>query len=290
MLDGRADVAVHSAKDLPASTARRPRARGGARARPTRATRSSARPSTRCRPAARVGTGSVRRRAQLAALRPDLTFAELRGNIPTRARAAPATSTPSWSPPPRSSASGSRDRAAECLEPSVMLPQVGQGALAVECRADDDRDARSASPRSTTPARTRRSTPSARSSPSSAAAATCPCGALADASTATRSSSTALLASRRRPRRAAGDRARHRSRSRSAPAVAAELLDATAARALLDDAGTRPRDRLPRRRRARRSRAAHGARRRAARARRRRGLRPPRVARRCSTSRPRAPS
>jgi len=86
---------------------------------------------------ARVGTGAVRRRAQLASARPDLTFGELRGNIGTRLDkavdfdavvvAAVALE--------RLDLAG---RIAERLEPSVMLPQVGQGAIAVECRADDD--------------------------------------------------------------------------------------------------------------------------------------------------------
>ena len=85
VLDGRADVAVHSAKDLPSGPppeglvlGRRPAAARSAR----RAGRTRARPTWR--PAPRVATGSVRRRAQLAALRPDLVFVELRGNIDTR--------------------------------------------------------------------------------------------------------------------------------------------------------------------------------------------------------------
>ena len=174
VLDGRADVAVHSAKDLPASTTpdglvlaavperADPRdalvgstldalPAGGARRRPGRcgAARSS------------------------RALRPDLTFAELRGNIATRLDTRRRVRRRRGRGGRRSSASGSTTAPTELLDPSVMLPQVGQGALAVECRADDDDDPRAAAPRSTTPARTPRSTPSARSSPSSAAAATC---------------------------------------------------------------------------------------------------------------------
>ena len=137
VLDGRADLAVHSAKDLPASDnpdglvlAAFPE-----RADPRDVLVGS---TLDALPAgARVATGSVRRRAQLVALRPDLTFAELRGNIATRL-AAPPTSTRWWSPPPRSMRLGLTDHADEYLEPSVMLPQVGQGALAVECRSDDD--------------------------------------------------------------------------------------------------------------------------------------------------------
>ena len=86
VLDGRADVAVHSAKDLPAVDARRPRARRGARARPTRATRSSASTLDDLPDRRRASaTGSVRRRAQLAArCAPTSRSRELRGNIETR--------------------------------------------------------------------------------------------------------------------------------------------------------------------------------------------------------------
>src|SRR5438132_3472903 len=136
VLDGRADMAVHSAKDLPASDspAGLVLAAVPERADPRDALVGS---TLDALPAgARIGTGSVRRRAQLVALRPDLTFAELRGNIPTRldrageydaivvAAAALARL-------------GRADLATEYLEPSVMLPQVGQGALAVECRTGD---------------------------------------------------------------------------------------------------------------------------------------------------------
>ena len=84
VLDGRADLAVHSAKDLPAGRPRRPGA--GRRARAGRPPRRPGR-APAGRPAGRgpsVATGSARRRAQLANLRPDLTFVELRGNMATR--------------------------------------------------------------------------------------------------------------------------------------------------------------------------------------------------------------
>jgi hydroxymethylbilane synthase len=88
---------------------------------------------------ARVGTGSLRRQAQLRALRPDLQVVDLRGNVDTRLRKA---------------ASGEYDavvlalaglvrlgRAAEVtaiLPFDVMLPAVGQGAVCIEARADDE--------------------------------------------------------------------------------------------------------------------------------------------------------
>ena len=87
---------------------------------------------------ARVATGSIRRRAQLAWLRPDLTFAGLRGNIGTRLERAAyhdaivmAAAALQWL--------GLDERATEVLEPDVMLPQVAQGSLAIEARDADGR-------------------------------------------------------------------------------------------------------------------------------------------------------
>jgi hydroxymethylbilane synthase len=127
---------VHSAKDLPSATA------PGLvlAAVPERAdVRDALVGSTLATlPAgARVATGSVRRRAQLAFLRPDLTFAELRGNIGTRLDKAAGFDAVviAAAALDRLSESG---RIGERLDPAVLLPQVAQGALAVECRADDD--------------------------------------------------------------------------------------------------------------------------------------------------------
>ncbi len=143
VLDGRADIAVHSAKDLPASASPDGLVIAAVpeRANPLDALVGS---TLDALPAgARIGTGSVRRRAQLAALRPDLTFAELRGNIPTRLEKASE-----FDAIVVAAAALERldllDRADEILTPEVMLPQVGQGSLAVECRADDNADARAA--------------------------------------------------------------------------------------------------------------------------------------------------
>ena len=83
VLDGRADLAVHSAKDLPAAT---PEGLVIA-AVPRRADPRDALVGCRLselRPNAVVATGSARRRVQLRGIRPDLAFAELRGNIGTR--------------------------------------------------------------------------------------------------------------------------------------------------------------------------------------------------------------
>jgi hydroxymethylbilane synthase len=135
VLDGRADIAVHSAKDLTSS----PVDGLVIAAFPMRGEPRDALVGCTLRdlPAgAVVATGSVRRRAQLAFARPDLSFADLRGNIDTRlAKAA------GFDAVVVAAAAlvrlGYEDRIAEMLDPAVMLPQVAQGALAVECRASD---------------------------------------------------------------------------------------------------------------------------------------------------------
>lgn len=136
VLDGRADVAVHSAKDLPSETP--PGLVLGAL--PERGDPRDAlvgRPLAEIPTGGRVGTGSVRRRAQLASLRPDLGFGELRGNIPTRLEKAVAFDAVVLAAAALDRLALS-DHIAERVDPSVVLPQVAQGALAVECRADDD--------------------------------------------------------------------------------------------------------------------------------------------------------
>ncbi|MCX6505393.1 MAG: hydroxymethylbilane synthase [Actinobacteria bacterium] len=135
VLAGQADVAVHSAKDLPAQSfpglvlAAIPE-----RADPRDALVGSTLADLPT--GAVVATGSVRRRAQLAHLRPDLGFAELRGNIPTRLERAAG-----FDAIVVAAAALDRldlsSRIAERLDPAVMVPQVAQGALAVECRVDD---------------------------------------------------------------------------------------------------------------------------------------------------------
>jgi len=136
VLDGSADAAVHSAKDLPAVT--EPGlclAALGERDDPRDAlvgTRLDAVPHGGV-----IATGSPRRRALLHDLRPDLTFADLRGNIATRLDKAAAFDAIVVALAALRRL-GLEDRAAEALDPEVFVPQVGQGAIAVECRAGDD--------------------------------------------------------------------------------------------------------------------------------------------------------
>jgi hydroxymethylbilane synthase len=138
VLDGRADLAVHSAKDLPSSTP----AGLVIAAVPERAdVRDALVGSTLAGlpEGATVATGSLRRQAQLAHVRPDLKFQGLRGNIPTRVERAGRDGVAAVV---AASAAldrlGIADRITERLAVDTMLPQVGQAALAVECRADDD--------------------------------------------------------------------------------------------------------------------------------------------------------
>jgi hydroxymethylbilane synthase len=139
VLDGRADLAVHSAKDLPSETAdglvlASVPERGDPRDALVGASLESI-PT-----GGRIATGSVRRRAQLAAARSDLVFAPLRGSIETRLRKrvdeghdAVVVAVAALD------RLGLRDHASEILAPTIMLPQAAQGALGVECRADDPR-------------------------------------------------------------------------------------------------------------------------------------------------------
>ncbi len=135
VLDGRADYAVHSAKDLPAVT---PEGLSLAAVPP----RGDARDAlVGCRLAdlsddATIGTGSARRRVQLMSLRPDLRFAELRGNIATRLRKARRFDAIVMAAVAIERL-GVQHEVIDVLEPEVMVPQVGQGALAVECRSGD---------------------------------------------------------------------------------------------------------------------------------------------------------
>jgi len=146
---GDADAAVHSAKDLPASVELGVPGLVLA-AFPERADPRDVLVGGRLEAlatGATVATGSARRRVQLANLRPDLTFADLRGNLATRlsrvgedgitavVAARAALDRLGWQAPVGVEV--------ETLEPGVMLPQVAQGALAVECRADDHATRRS---------------------------------------------------------------------------------------------------------------------------------------------------
>lgn len=140
MLSGTIDLAVHSLKDMPTElpegltlAAITERIASGD------ALVSNYFSSLQALPkGARVGTSSLRRKAQLLAYRPDLIISDLRGNVDTRLKklddgefdaivlAAAGLKRLGW-----------EKRIAEILDTKVCLPAVGQGALAIETRADD---------------------------------------------------------------------------------------------------------------------------------------------------------
>ena len=136
LIDGRADLAVHSAKDLPSCCPEELTIV----AVPKRADPRDVlvgRALADLGPGARVATGAPRRRAQLAWVRPDLRFEELRGNIATRIQKVPVGGAVvmAYAALERLGLGG---LAAEVLATSTMLPQVGQGALAIQCRVHDE--------------------------------------------------------------------------------------------------------------------------------------------------------
>ena len=140
LLEETIDLAVHSVKDIPTDTPSRlmfPAVCRRADVRdclvgPSGTTLAS------LRQGARVGTGSLRRQAQLRHIRPDLDVRELRGNVDTRLRKAESGEYEAvmlakagldrlgWSA-----------RITEIMSPEIFLPAVGQGAIAVECRLRD---------------------------------------------------------------------------------------------------------------------------------------------------------
>ena len=142
LLDGRADVAVHSMKDVPVELP------PGlhlpvvmARADPRDALVSmrfgalDALP-----PGATVGTSSLRRKCQLAALRPDLRLEDLRGGVDTRLRRLDRGDFDAIVLAVSGLERGGHGaRVTEALDVGTMLPAAGQGALGIECRRGDAR-------------------------------------------------------------------------------------------------------------------------------------------------------
>ena len=140
LLEESIDLAVHSVKDVPTDTPSRLMFPAVCRRDDVRDCLVGANSATlgTLRHGARVGTGSLRRQAQLRHIRPDLDVRDLRGNVDTRLRkvesgeyeavmlAKAGLDRLGWSA-----------RITETLAPEVFLPAVGQGAIAVECRLKD---------------------------------------------------------------------------------------------------------------------------------------------------------
>jgi hydroxymethylbilane synthase len=135
VLDGRAHLAAHSAKDLP-STPADGLVIGAFCARRSAADALVGASLDGLASGAPVATGSVRRRAQLSAVRPDLDFRELRGNIATRLSKLPEGGAIVMAVAAMEIL-GLTDRIAEVLPPDRFVPAVGQGCVAVECASAD---------------------------------------------------------------------------------------------------------------------------------------------------------
>ncbi|MDX2379443.1 MAG: hydroxymethylbilane synthase [Acidimicrobiia bacterium] len=136
VLDGRADLAVHSAKDLPTDPADGLVIAAFTERRDPRDALIG-RPLDSLANGATVATGSVRRRALLRRVRPDLEFVELRGNIGTRLDKVPTDGAIVMAVAALQIL-GLTDRIAEALPVDDFVPAVGQGCVAVECRSGDD--------------------------------------------------------------------------------------------------------------------------------------------------------
>lgn len=140
LLERRIDLAVHSIKDLPTwlpeglvlgAVLEREDPRDVLLAR-------TPAPLSGLPAAALIGTASVRRKAQLLAQRPDLRVVNFRGNVETRLRKLAGGEVDAT----LLALAGLRrlgiDHAGVVLGPEEMLPAVGQGAIGLECRADDE--------------------------------------------------------------------------------------------------------------------------------------------------------
>jgi hydroxymethylbilane synthase len=148
LLAREVDLAVHSLKDVPTELPAGLHLVAMLERADPRDVLLSAGPGLRQLPAgSRIGTTSLRRRAQVRALRPDLVVEDLRGNVDTRirklreglfdaillARAGLVRL-------------GREGEATEVLEPDVLLPAPGQGAIALECRMGDEQTAAAIAP------------------------------------------------------------------------------------------------------------------------------------------------
>jgi len=142
LLDGRVDIAVHSLKDLPGelpegltlgaiSEREDPRDALVGKGNVTLDTLPEG---------AKLGTGSVRRAAQIRAIRPDLELVDIRGNVPTRAgKVAEGVVDATLLAAAGLKRLEMADRISEVISPERSVPAPGQGALGIECRGGDTR-------------------------------------------------------------------------------------------------------------------------------------------------------
>lgn len=142
MLRGDIDIAVHSTKDMPTE-------QPGGLVLTTFLPREDVRDAfispkygsiAELPKGAKVGTSSLRRRAQLMQIRPDLDVVEFRGNVQTRLKKlADGVADCSFLAMAGLTRLGMVEKATRAIEPEEMLPAVAQGAIGIECRADDGR-------------------------------------------------------------------------------------------------------------------------------------------------------
>lgn len=139
LLAGKIDLAVHSAKDVPGELASGLELAGSPRRADPLDALVGARSLRELTTGARVGTSSLRRRAQLLALRPDIAVVALHGNVDTRLRRLELGELDAIVIARAGLERLGRDRGAALDE---LVPAVGQGALVIEARAGDERIAR----------------------------------------------------------------------------------------------------------------------------------------------------
>jgi hydroxymethylbilane synthase len=147
VLDGRADIAVHSLKDLPtepveglclAAVPEREKSGDALVLPPAESAAATAAADLQSLPpGARVGTGSLRRQAQLRHARPDLQLLEIRGNVETRLKKLDAGEYDAIVLAVAGlTRLGLEARISQLLLSPLMYAAVGQGALGIECRSD----------------------------------------------------------------------------------------------------------------------------------------------------------
>jgi hydroxymethylbilane synthase len=141
-LEGRVDLAVHSAKDLPTALPEGLAIAGYLEREDIRDALIAPRAKTlkNLPKAARIGTVSLRRQSLLRHMRPDLIIEPLRGNVETRlSRAADGSFDGVVLAMAGLRRLGLEARVTEALDPLSFVPAVGQGAIALVIRADDER-------------------------------------------------------------------------------------------------------------------------------------------------------
>jgi hydroxymethylbilane synthase len=140
LLSNRVDLAVHSVKDIPTELPSRLQITAVARREDPRDVLVSKEKKTlEMLPAGgRVGTSSLRRRAQILWLRPDLEVVGLRGNLDTRLRKLEKEGLDAVVLAAAGlKRLGQAERVTEYFPPEIFVPAIGQGALAAETREDD---------------------------------------------------------------------------------------------------------------------------------------------------------